>query len=312
MLLGAHVPITGGVFNAPGHGAAVGAEAIQIFTRNQMQWACRPLGEEEAARFKEALAGSGVRQVLTHGSYLMNLASPQKEFLSRSRDCLVTEIERCHLLGVPYVVLHPGAHMGEGEEAGLSAIARSLDHVLERTEGLPVMPLLEATAGQGTSLGYRFEHLAGILDRVRRPERVGVCLDTCHLYAAGYDLATEEGYAETLGAFSRIVGLDKLQAVHLNDSRRERGSRVDRHARAGEGLLGLDTFARIVNDRRFRGLPLVVETPGPLAAWKKEIARLRSLVRPRAAGRRPGSRARRTRRPRPAGATRPGSARRER
>jgi deoxyribonuclease IV len=280
MHLGAHVPITGGVFNAPANGQAIGAEAIQIFTRNQMQWACRPLRDEESAAFREALAKSGVRRVLTHGSYLMNLASPNPEFLAKSRACLVTEIERCHQLGVPYVVLHPGAHMGLGEEEGLSAIARSLDHVLERTQGLEVMPLLEVTAGQGTNLGYRFEHLAAIFDRVRDPGRVGVCLDTCHLYAAGYDLASPEGYEKTMRAFSRIVGLGKLKAVHLNDSKRELGSRVDRHARAGEGLLGLDTFARIVNDRRLRGLPLVVETPGPLAEWKKEIARIRALVRP--------------------------------
>jgi deoxyribonuclease-4 len=280
MHLGAHVPITGGVFNAPGHGQAIGAEAIQIFTRNQMQWACRPLGVEEAAKFREAVAKSGVRRVLTHGSYLMNLASPNREFLAKSRDCLVTEIERCHLLGIPYVVLHPGAHMGQGEDEGLSAIARSLDAVLERTEGKDVMPLLEVTAGQGTCLGYRFEHLAAIFDRVREPDRVGVCIDTCHLYAAGYDLASPQGYERTLRDFARIVGMRKLKAIHLNDSKRERGSRVDRHARAGEGVMGLETFARIVNDRRFRGLPLVVETPGPLAEWKKEIARLRALVRP--------------------------------
>ena len=296
MHLGAHVPITGGVFNAPGHGQAIGAEAIQIFTRNQMQWACRPLRAEEAAAFREAVAKSGVKRVLTHGSYLMNLASPNPEFLAKSRDCLVTEIERCDQLAIPYVVLHPGAHMGQGEEAGLSAIARSLDAVLERTEGRDVMPLLEATAGQGSCLGHRFEHLAAIFDRMREPDRVGVCLDTCHLYAAGYDLASPEGYERTLRDFGRIVGLRKLKAIHLNDSKRERGSRVDRHARAGEGVMGLETFARIVNDRRFRGLPLVVETPGPLAEWKKEIARLRGLVRPEGKSRRRPAAARRTRR----------------
>jgi len=296
MHLGAHVPITGGVFNAPGLAQAIGAESIQIFTRNQMQWACRPLREEEAAAFREAVAKSGVKRVLTHGSYLMNLASPNPEFLARSRDCLVTEIERCHQLAIPYVVLHPGAHMGQGEEAGLSAIARSLDTVLERTRGLDVMPLLEATAGQGSCLGHRFEHLAAIFDRVREPDRVGVCLDTCHLYAAGYDLASPEGYERTLRDFGRMVGLRKLKAIHLNDSKRERGSRVDRHARAGEGVMGLETFARIVNDRRFRGLPLVVETPGPLAEWKKEIARLRGLVRPEGKSRRRPAAARRRRR----------------
>jgi deoxyribonuclease IV len=279
MHLGAHVPVTGGLFNAPGNGIAIGAEAIQIFTRNQMQWACRPLADEECARFREALAQSGIRRVLTHGSYLVNLASPNRDFLRKSRDCLVREIERCHRLGIPHVVFHPGAHMGAGEDEGLTAIARSLDEILERTEGLDVMPLLEVTAGQGTSLGHRFEHLAGIFDRVRAPERLGVCLDTCHVYAAGYDIATPEGYERTLREFARVVGLDKLKAIHLNDSKRERGSRVDRHARAGEGRLGLDTFARILNDRRFHGLPLVVETPGPIAEWKKEIARLRRLVR---------------------------------
>lgn len=295
MFLGAHVPITGGVFNAPAHGQAIGAEAIQIFTRNQMQWACRPLREEEAAAFREAVAKSGVRRVLTHGSYLMNLASPNPEFLARSRDCLVTEIERCDQLAIPYVVLHPGAHMGQGEDEGLSAIARSLDAVLARTEGRDVMPLLEVTAGQGSCLGYRFEHLAAIFDRVREPDRVGVCIDTCHLYAAGYDLASPQGYERTLREFGRLVGMRKLKAIHLNDSKRERGSRVDRHARAGEGVMGLETFARIVNDRRFRGLPLVVETPGPLVEWKKEIARLRALVRPRKAKRSTRAAARRKR-----------------
>jgi deoxyribonuclease-4 len=157
------------------------------------------------------------------------------------------------------------------------------------------MPLLEVTAGQGSCLGYRFEHLAAIFDRVREPDRVGVCLDTCHLYAAGYDLASPEGYERTLRDFGRLVGMRKLKAIHLNDSKRERGSRVDRHARAGEGVMGLETFARIVNDRRFRGLPLVVETPGPLAEWKKEIARLRALVRPRKAKRSPRAAARRKR-----------------
>jgi deoxyribonuclease IV len=160
MFLGAHVPTAGGLANAPGHGAAVGAEAIQIFTRNQMQWRCKPLGEEEPRAFKEALARSGVRIVLAHGSYLVNLASPAADFREKSRACFQLEMERCHALGIPYLVFHPGAHMGQGEHEGLAAIARSLDHVLERTEGLAPMPLLEVTAGQGTCLGHRFSHLA--------------------------------------------------------------------------------------------------------------------------------------------------------
>ena len=281
MYLGAHVPITGGIASAPGNGVAVGAEAIQIFTRNQMQWACRPLTDVEQGTFRESFAKSGVKVVLSHGSYLVNLASPVEDFLTKSRECFLTEMQRCDALGIPYLVFHPGAHMGRGETAGLAALAESLDHLLERTEGLSVMPLLEVTAGQGSSLGHRFEHLAEIFDRVRAPERLGVCLDTCHMYAAGYDIADEAGYARTLRAFQRVVGLDKLKAIHLNDSKKGLGSRVDRHARAGEGVLGLSTFRRIVNDRRFRGIPLVVETPGPLAEWKKEIALIRGLVVPR-------------------------------
>jgi len=282
--LGAHVPVTGGLQNAPGNGVAVGAEAIQVFTRNQMQWRCRPLSDQECGGFRDALARSGVRVALSHGSYLVNLASPVPDFLARSRECFETEMRRCHALGIPYLVFHPGAHMGRGEAAGLEALAESLDVLLAATEGLDVMPLLEVTAGQGTSLGHRFEHLAEVFDRVRDPERLGVCFDTCHLYAAGYDIATEPGYAKTMRAFDRIVGRKRLKAVHLNDSKKGLGSKVDRHARAGEGVLGLETFRRIVNDRRFEGIPLVVETPGPLAEWKKEIALLRRLVRPKGKG----------------------------
>jgi deoxyribonuclease IV len=288
--IGAHVPVTGGLGNAPANGVAVGAEAIQVFTRNQMQWQCRPLGDDECGAFREALRRSGLRVALSHGSYLVNLASPVADFLQKSRETFLSEMGRCHLLGIPYLVFHPGAHMGRGETAGLAALAESLDRLLERAEGLDVMPLLEVTAGQGTSLGHRFEHLAEIFDRVRAPERLGVCLDTCHLYAAGYDISSPEGYERTMRAFQRIVGLEKLKAVHLNDSKKGLGSRVDRHARAGEGVLGLEAFRRIVNDRRFRGLPLVVETPGPIAEWKKEIGRIRGLVAA------PGTRARAPRR----------------
>jgi deoxyribonuclease-4 len=278
LFIGAHVPVTGGLCNAPANGVAVGAEAIQIFTRNQMQWRCRPLEEDECGKFRAALQESGVRVALSHGSYLVNLASPVDDFLEKSRETFLAEMHRCHRLGIPYLVFHPGAHMGRGEAAGLAALADSLDWILDRAEGLAVMPLLEVTAGQGSSLGHRFEHLAEIFDRVRAPDRLAVCLDTCHLYAAGYDIATAEGYERTMRSFGRIVGLSKLKAVHLNDSKKGLGSRVDRHARAGEGGLGLESFRRIVNDRRFRGIPLVVETPGPLAEWKKEIGLIRGLV----------------------------------
>jgi deoxyribonuclease-4 len=287
MLLGAHVPTTGGVQNAPANGRAIEATAIQIFTRNQRQWAAKPLARGEAAAFREALRASGVRAVLSHASYLINLASVVPDFLDKSRAALVEEIRRCHHLGIPYAIVHPGAHMGTGERAGLDAVARSLDHVLRRTHGRDATVLLEVTAGQGTCLGSSFEQLAGILDRVKEPERVGVCLDTCHLNASGYDIVSAGGYEETMDSFSRTVGLSKLKAIHLNDARSARGSRLDRHERAGRGQLGLETFRRILNDARLTGVPMVVETPGPLEEWKKEVELLRGLcTRPAAAPRR--------------------------
>jgi deoxyribonuclease IV len=280
VLLGAHVPTTGGLFRAPGNGQAIGATAIQVFTRNKMQWQVAPLGPEEAASFRRELARTGVRAVLSHASYLINLASPNPEFLGKSRDAMVAELARCHALGIPHAVVHPGAHMGEGERAGLCAVAASLDEILERTAGLEAGLLLEVTAGQGSCLGHRFEHLAEILGFVRKPERLGICLDTCHLYAADYDLASPRGYEATLRAYEDVLGLHRLKAIHLNDSKTPRGSRVDRHARAGEGTLGLATFRRVLLDPRLAGVPKVVETPGPLDKWKAELALLRGLVAP--------------------------------
>jgi len=278
LLLGAHVPTAGGVPVAPGNGRAIGATAIQVFTRNHRQWACKPLARGEAAAFRAALPGSGVRAVMSHASYLINLASVVPDFLAKSRAALVEEIRRCHHLGIPHTVVHPGAHMGTGEKAGLDAVARSLDHVLGRTRGRAVSVLLEVTAGQGSCLGHTFDQLAGILDRVKDPDRLGVCLDTCHLNASGYDIVSADGYEETMDSFRRTVGLCKLEAIHLNDAKSARGSRLDRHERAGRGQLGLATFRRILNDPRLRGVPMVVETPGPIEEWKKEIALLRGLV----------------------------------
>lgn len=277
MLLGAHVPTTGGLTTAADHGRAIDADAIQIFTRNQVQWKARVVSAEEAAAFRAAVAASGVRTVLAHGSYLVNLASPKADILAKSRDAFLAEMERCHALGIPYLIFHPGAHMGAGEEAGLAAVAASLDAVLDRASNLDVMPLLEVTAGQGSYVGHRFEHLASILGRMRRPARIGVCLDTCHVLAAGYDIATEGGYEDTLREFDRLLGLEKLKAVHLNDAKKGLGSRLDRHEAIGEGCLGLETFRRIMNDPRFEGIPMVLETPGEIDTWKTEIALLRSL-----------------------------------
>lgn len=276
-LLGAHVPTAGGLHRAPAHGQDIGATAIQVFTRNQRQWAAKPLGAEEAAAFRAALAATGVRSVMAHASYLINLASPDEAVLARGRDALREEIARCHALGIPYAVFHPGAHLGCGEDEGVRTVARSLDDVLSASPGGAVMALVEITAGQGSCVGHRFEHLAEVLARVKSPERVGVCLDTCHLLAAGYDIATPRGYERTLAEFDRVVGLPNLRAMHLNDSRKPLGSRVDRHAPIGEGHVGLATFRRIVTDDRLRAVPKVLETPGGLEGWRREIALLRGM-----------------------------------
>ena len=277
LLLGAHVPTTGGLTAAAANGRAIGADAIQIFTRNQVQWRSKPISADEAATFHEAVAESGVRMVVTHGSYLVNLASPRRDVLERSRDAFLAEARRCDALGIPYLIFHPGAHMGAGEEAGLRAVAESLDRVFDLAGDLSVMPVLEVTAGQGSYLGHSFEHLAAIRGRVARPDRLGVCLDTCHLLAAGHDIATPEGYEATLASFDRIVGFETLKVMHLNDAKKGLGSRLDRHAAIGQGSLGIETFRRIVNDPRFDGIPMVLETPGGLDEWKKEIALLRGL-----------------------------------
>lgn len=277
-LLGAHVPTAGGLARAPENGRTIGADAIQIFTRNQRQWKARPVDPDEGAAFRQALGGSGVRRVVAHGSYLLNLASPDDSLRRKSVAALFDDMARCHALGVPFVIVHPGAHLGGGEAAGLVLVARSLDELLDRAGGLDTRVLLEVTAGQGSCVGHRLEHLQDVLGRVGSPERVGVCLDTCHLYAAGYDIATPEGYEETAAAVVRTVGLDAVRAFHLNDAKKGLGSRLDRHASIGEGTLGIEPFRRILNDPRWAGRPMVLETPAGMEGWKKEIALLQGLL----------------------------------
>jgi deoxyribonuclease-4 len=277
VLLGAHVPVTGGVSKAPGNGAAIGATAIQVFTTNQRQWRSRDLADAECDAFSGALAGSGVRAVMSHASYLINLASPDPLFREKSRQSLAEELQRCERLGIPHVVVHPGAHLGRGAEAGLQAIAESLDDALQRAPG-STRVLLEATAGQGTCLGHRFEHLAEMLSRTRASQRLGVCLDTCHLLAAGYDVATSRGWERTMRQLDEVVGLAHVRGVHLNDSKLPRGCHVDRHAKIGQGVMGVGAFRRILNDERLAGRPFVIETPGPVEEWKAQVDLLRSLV----------------------------------
>jgi deoxyribonuclease-4 len=277
--VGAHVSAAGGVDKAPINAAAIGAKAFALFTRNQRQWASKPLAAAEIEAFRENCRAAGYfpAQILPHDSYLINLGHPEAAPLARSRAAFLEELRRCEALGLTLLNLHPGSHLRQSsEEACLARIAESLDWALDRTQG--VTAVIENTAGQGSNLGFRFEQIAAIVAAVRRRERVGVCLDTAHAFAAGYDLATPAGFADTLAQFDRIIGFSRLRAVHLNDSKAALGSRVDRHAPLGEGRIGLETFGRIMRDPRFAGIPLILETPEQ-ERWAKEIALLYRLAR---------------------------------
>jgi len=279
-ILGAHMSISGGLHLAVERALSVDCRALQIFTKNASQWRAKPLSVNAVASFREAWEQSGLTTVFAHDSYLINLASPDPPLLRKSITALGDELERAERLGLPFVVSHPGAHKGDGEEQGLERVARSLDVVHREHPDLDVKVLLETTAGQGTSLGFRFEHLAGIIDRVEQPERLGVCLDTCHIFAAGYDLRTAGNYDRTMAEFGRVVGFDRLLALHVNDSKKDLGSRVDRHEHIGEGALGLEAFRCLMNDKRLQTIPKVLETrKGPdLEEDRRNLGRLRSLV----------------------------------
>jgi deoxyribonuclease-4 len=259
--IGAHMSIAGGCDRAVRTAHAVGFQTVQLFTKNNNQWKAPPLTEAHVAAFRAALAETMIVDPVVHNSYLINLGSPDDVLWQKSISAMIIEVERCAALGIVDLVAHPGAHMGQGEDAGLSRIAAGLDAIHRRTRGTPVRIDLETTAGQGTCLGHRFEQLGAILDRVAEPERLGICVDSCHIFAAGYSLATAEEYDETMGALDRAVGLTRVRVWHLNDSRRERGSRVDRHAGIGLGHLGREPFRRILHDARFQSIPMILETP---------------------------------------------------
>jgi len=278
MILGAHVSIAGGVQNAPLNAQKIGCDAIQMFAKNQTQWKAKPYTEENISGFKANYKATGLKGVVIHDSYLINLCATDNNKLRMSVDAFVDELERAESLGVLYVVTHPGSHLGKGEDYGIAKIAESLDEIHERCAGFKVMTLLETTAGQGTNLGYKFEHLAGMRDKVKEKHRVGICIDTCHMYSAGYDIKAKEGYGDTWKQFGDVIGLENLKAAHLNDSKKDFGSRVDRHEELGEGTLGLDPFRWLVNDERFADLPGLLETPGELEDFKRNLQRLRSLI----------------------------------
>ena len=261
LLLGAHMSIAGGVDLAPLRGQEVGCRAIQLFTKSSNQWRARPLPPEEIDRYRANLQAAGIRHAVAHDSYLINLASIEPALHRKSIAAFLEELERAEALGIRYLVTHPGAHMGAGEDAGLRQVANSIREILKRTKGYKVQVVLETTAGQGTSLGHRFEQIAALLDRIGLPDRTGVCLDTCHVFAAGYDIRTPEGYADVLSAFDKVVGISHLKVIHLNDCKKELGCRVDRHEHIGKGAIGLEAFRCLVTDPRLRGLPMILETP---------------------------------------------------
>ena len=253
--------IAGGVDRALERGASIGCDTIQIFLKNNMQWRGRKLTAAETRRFRAQQQATKIRPVFAHSSYLINLGAVHVSTLRCSIAAIIDEIRRATQLGVPFVVMHPGSHMGAGEEPGLRRIARSLDEVFRATPESSVKIALETTAGQGTNLGYRFEHLADIMAHVANPGRIAVCIDTCHLLAAGYDIRTPRSYHRTMREFDRIVGSRRVVAFHLNDSKTPLGSRVDRHAHIGQGHIGLAGFRCVVRDPRWRKLPMVLETP---------------------------------------------------
>ncbi|MFQ6101179.1 MAG: deoxyribonuclease IV [Anaerolineae bacterium] len=280
MRLGAHESIAGGLYKAFDRARSVGCDAVQIFVKSNRAWAVKPLTEEDIARFKAKAEETGVQPVVAHTSYLLNLGALDEALWTKSRDTLIVELKRCEALGVPWLVLHPGSHVGSGEEAGLAQVARGLGEVHAVTPGFRTQILLETTAGQGTNLGYRFEQLAWLMEHTPEGERLGVCLDTCHVFAAGYELRTPEGYTATMEAFDRIVGLEWLKALHLNDSKGDLGSRKDRHEHIGKGHIGLEGFRNVLNDPRLTGLPGLLETPksNDLHEDRENLAVLRGLV----------------------------------
>ena len=275
--VGAHVSAAGGVENAPVNAAALGANAFAVFTKNQRRWDAKPLTQESITAFKNNCAQHGFlpEQVLPHDSYLINLGHPESEPLAKSRMAFIDEIQRCEQLGLCYLNFHPGSHLKKIPiDECLSRIAESIDIATSETDGMTAV--IETTAGQGTNLGYRFEEIARILDSSKASDRIGVCIDTCHIFAAGYDLSSFEACEQSFGEFERLIGFEKLCGMHINDSKVKLGSRVDRHHSLGQGEIGWDAFKYIMQDDRFRGVPLCLETIDD-TLWAQEINQLRQF-----------------------------------
>jgi deoxyribonuclease-4 len=276
-LLGAHISIQGGVQNAPERGAAIGCESIQIFTRNQRQWASKPLQPEQIQDFKTGIKKFNIQAVLTHSIYLINLASPDPELQAKSEKAFLDEMDRCELLGIPYLVFHPGSHKQTTKQDGINRLTERLQNLLSKRPKQKVTLLIENTVGAGDILGANFEQIAEIRDQVGMTGRLEVCFDTAHAFAAGYDLRAAKGCLEILDQFDSHIGLNHLKAFHLNDSRSELASRRDLHEHIGQGHIGLETFRCIINDKRFRKHPMVLETPGDEGNFRSNLQLLFSL-----------------------------------
>jgi len=280
--IGAHMSIAGGLANAFERIDRVNGKALQIFTKNQRQWFVAPLTDEEIEAFRTARQAWGDLPIGAHDSYLINLANPGEKTVARAVNAFSDEIRRCAQLEIPYLIMHPGSHLGAGIESGLATLTANLDRAIAKAASATVTILLETTAGQGTGLGSRFAELAYVLEHSKNSEQLGVCLDTCHIFAAGYDIRSPQVYEQTIQEFDRAIGLERLKFFHLNDSKKELDSHVDRHEHIGQGHIGLDGFALLVNDPRFAGLPMVLETPKQkdLAADRKNLAVLKKLLTP--------------------------------
>lgn len=260
-LLGAHTSTSGGVSKAVERAINLGFTAMQIFTKNNNRWLAKPLEQKEIKKFKINIENSNIKFVVAHDSYLINLCASNPELLEKSRVAFIDELTRCEQLGIPFLNFHPGSHTGRGEEEGLKVIAESINMAHDKTKDFKVNSMLEITAGQGTALGYRFEHIAKIIELVEPKERMSVCIDTAHLFAAGYDFRSKETYYKTMQDFDRIIGISKLECFHMNDSKKELGSRVDRHDHIGNGFIGIEGFRNIMNDEKLVSVPKILETP---------------------------------------------------
>ncbi|OQX52768.1 MAG: deoxyribonuclease IV [Candidatus Cloacimonas sp. 4484_209] len=277
--LGAHISISGGIFLAPQRARALGCDTMQVFTKSQRMWKAGPLKDADIAAFVRNCQEERIVTVVAHTSYLINLGSPDTEKLKKSREGFSVELDRAKKLHIPFLIFHPGSHMGDGESRCIRRIAESLDWIIEHESLDNVIILLETTAGQGTNVGYRFEHLRDIISYSRYSDKLGVCYDTCHTFAAGYDIRNAESYKKTFRLFDTIIGIDKLFVFHLNDSKKELNSRKDRHEHIGIGQIGLAGFKLLLNDKRFKKHPMILETPGGDKYYPENLKKLKSLMR---------------------------------